>query len=98
MLVEAPGYASLPLIGGFSQVSAPGESAPESAFGADVCPADFRLQQDREQMSVDLTCAWPERAAARSIQRTVMALRGEGALRLVDAFDLERSAPITFRA
>lgn len=97
VLVETPGQASLPLIGGIGQLAAPGENAPESAFGADVCPADFELREDGELMSVDLTHAWPARAGVRSAQRTVMALRREGALRMVDAFDLEKPAPVVFR-
>ena len=75
----------------------PRRSAPEAAFGADVCPADFEVRPDRELMSVDLTHAWPAGAAARSVQRTAMVLREQGALRLVDAFDLERPAPVAFR-
>ena len=85
------------MIGGAQQLAAPGQSAPEAAFGADVCPADFQMQPDRETMSVDLTHAWPASAAARAVQRTVMALRREEALRLVDAFDLEKPAPVAFR-
>lgn len=97
ILVEVPGHAGLPLIGGAPQLEKPGASAPESAFGADVCPADFEVRPDRELMSVDLTHAWPAGAAARSVQRTAMVLREQGALRLVDAFDLERPAPVAFR-
>ena len=97
VLVEVPGQASLPLIGGVGQLNDPGEGAPESAFGADVCPADFEVQQDRELMSVDLTHAWPARVGVRSIQRTVMVLRREATLRVVDAIDLEKPTPITFR-
>jgi len=97
VLVEAPGRASLPLIGGVGQLTAPGEVAPEAAFGAEICPADFEVRPDRELMSVDLTHAWPPRVGARSIQRTAMALRGDGVLRLVDAFDLERPAGLAFR-
>ena len=97
VLVEASGHASLPLIGGLGQLAVPGESDPEVAFGGEPCPADFTVQQDREQMSVDLTRAWPARTEARSVQRTAMALRGQGVLRLVDAFDLEKPAPIAFR-
>ena len=97
ILVEAPGQASLPLIGGLNQLNAPGESAPEAAFGADVCPADFEVRDDGEVMSVDLTHAWPARAGARSAQRTVMALRREKTFQLVDAFDLEKPAPVAFR-
>ena len=47
-------------------------------------------------MSVDLTRAYPAEASARSIQRTAMALRREGVIRLVDAFDLAEPAAIAF--
>lgn len=97
ILVETPKYASLPLIGGVAQLVVPGENAPESAFGADVCPADFETQPDRDLLSVDLTHAWPARLGARSIQRTAMVLRKDEALRLVDAFDLEKASVIAFR-
>jgi hypothetical protein len=46
---------------------------------------------------VDLTHAWPARVGARSIQRTAMVLRRDEALRLVDAFDLEKASMVTFR-
>lgn len=97
VLVEAPGASGTPLIGPFAQLDAPGDNTPEAAFGGDVCPADFDARPDGEQMSVDLTGAYPARAGARSVQRTAMVLRKEGALRLVDAFDLETPAPIVFR-
>lgn len=97
VLVEVPGGAGVPVIGRFAQLDAPQERAPETAFGGDVCPADFEVQPDRELMSVDLTNAYPAQAGARAVQRTAMALRQEGALRLVDALDLEAPAPVTFR-
>lgn len=97
ILVEVPGCPNAPLIGPFAQLDAPRESAPEAAFGGDVCPADFEILQDGELMSVDLTNAYPPKAGARSVQRTAMVRRGEGALRLVDAFDLETPAPIAWR-
>lgn len=97
ILVETPGRASLPLIDGVPQLASPGENAPESAFGAEVCPADFETRSDRDLLSVDLTHAWPARLGARSVQRTAMVLRGDEALRLVDAFDLEKASAVTFR-
>lgn len=97
VLVEVPGEASLPLIGGIGELTTPSLNAPESAFGAQICPADFQLREEREQMSVDLTRAWPARAGACSIQRTIMTLRRESTFQLVDAFDLDRPAAITFR-
>ena len=97
ILVETPNQVSLPLIGGAAQLASPAENAPEAAFGADVCPADFETEPERDLMSVDLTHVWPAGLGARSIQRTAMVLRGDGMLRLVDAFDLETAAPVTFR-
>ena len=97
VLVETPNRTSLPVIDGLTQLIAPGENAPEAAFGADVCPSDFETRPDRDMMSVDLTHAWPARLGARSIQRTVMALRKEGVLQLVDAFDMERPTHVAFR-
>ena len=97
ILVEIPGRPGVMAIGGAEQLADPSERAPEAAFGADACPADFEVQPDRELMSVDLTNAWPEGIGARAVQRTAMALRREGMLRLVDAFDLDMPAPVTFR-
>ena len=97
ILVETPNRASLPVIDGLAQLIAPGENAPEAAFGADVCPSDFQTRPDRDLLSVDLTNAWPARLGARSIQRTAMVLRKDRVLQLVDAFDLEKPARVTFR-
>ena len=97
ILVETPDQASLPLIGGIAQLKSPGENTPEAAFGADVCPADFETRPERDLMSVDLTHAWPASVGARSIQRTVMVLRQDEMLRLVDAFDLDNPSTVTFR-
>ena len=97
ILVEVPGCADTPTIGPYAQLDSPAEASPEAAFGGDVCPADFEIQQDGELMSVDLTHAYPARAGARSVQRTAMVRRGEKVLRLVDAFDLKVPAPIAFR-
>jgi len=97
VLVETPSHASLPVIDGLTQLIAPGENAPEAAFGADVCPSDFQTRPDRDLLSVDLTNAWPARLGARAIQRTAMALRQDKILQLVDAFDLEKPAKVSFR-
>lgn len=97
ILVETPKQTSLPLIDVLAQLAAPGENAPEAAFGADICPSDFETRPDRDLMSVDLTHAWPTRLGARAIQRTVMALHQDKVLQLVDAFDLEKPAPVVFR-
>lgn len=97
ILIEAPDCADVPVIGLFAQLAAPQAEAPEAAFGGDVCPADFEVQPDREILSVDLTRAYPAKAGARSVQRTAMVLRDEGAVRLVDAFDLETPLPVSVR-
>lgn len=97
ILVETPKRTSLPLIDGIAQLAAPGENAPEAAFGADICPSDFETRPDRDLLSVDLTHAWPARLGARAIQRTVMAMRQDKVLQLVDAFDLEKPTSVTFR-
>ena len=97
ILVEIPGCPNAPLIGAYAQLDAPNETSPEAAFGGELCPADFAMLQDGELMSVDLTRAYPPKAGARSVQRTAMVRRGEGALRLVDAFDLESPLPIAWR-
>ena len=97
ILVETPKNASLPLIDGVAQLAVPWEYAPESAFGADVCPADFETQPDRDLLSVDLTHAWPTHLGVRSIQRTALVCREDASLQLVDAFDLEKASTITFR-
>lgn len=92
ILVETPSCANVPVINGRAQAA-----GAESAFEADACPADFAVQSDREQMSVDLTNAYPVEAAVRSCQRTAMVMRREEVLRVVDAFDLTEPAPIAFQ-
>lgn len=96
ILVEIPERANLPDIAGHGQLSGPDAFDGSAAFDADICPADFEVQPDRELMSVDLTRAWPADANARACQRTAMVLRREGMLRVVDAFDLAQGAPVTF--
>lgn len=92
ILAETPACANVPVIGGRAQAA-----GAQAAFDDDACPADFTAQPDGEQMSVDLTGAYPVEAAVRSCQRTAMSLRRETALRVVDAFDLAEPAPIAFR-
>lgn len=60
------------------------------------CIADFEVREDREIMSVDLTHAYPASCCLRSYQRTVLTLRAEHTVRIVDALDLDRPAPVTF--
>lgn len=79
---------SLPVIDG----NAP-EDQPKHALEAD---ADFG--QDRDLMSVDLTPAYPPACPLAAYQRTLMTLRGDGTVRLVDAFEFTRPVQqLTFR-
>ena len=86
VLVEDGDLSSLPVIGGHSQLARP--DLP--------CEADYDLRQERDQMSVELTSAYPA-GLARSIQRTAMIRRQDAAVTLVDAFDLNEPASIAFR-
>ena len=49
------------------------------------CDADFG--DGRDLMSVDLTDVYPESCGLSACQRTLMVMRGEGSVRLVDAFE-----------
>ena len=59
-------------------------------------PADFHTEPDRDLLSVDLTRSWPVESGVRSAQRTVMVLREDAVIRIVDAFDLEAPSLLTF--
>ena len=96
ILVETPEAACLPVIGGSAQLNGSGAFDGGGGFDSDACPAEFDVQQNRELMSVDLTNAYPAGAGVRACQRTAMVLRGEQALRVVDAFDLTQPAPVRF--
>ncbi len=89
ILADAGGVAhSLPLIDGCMPVTRPRSLPPTDAdFGA-----------DRDLMSVDLTSLYPEKCMLSAYQRTLMTLRTDGTVRLVDAFEFIRPAQeITFR-
>lgn len=60
------------------------------------CIADFQTLEDREIMSVDLTSAYPEDCRVRSCQRTVLTLRAERTIRLVDAIAFEEPSIAAF--
>lgn len=77
---------NLPVIGGHGQ-----RTRPEGA-----CVADFEPREDREMMSVDLTRAYPAECGLRSYQRTVLTLRDERTVRVVDAMSLEAPKPVAF--
>ena len=78
---------NLPAIAGREQLAIP--SRP--------CIADFQVRDDQEMMSVDLTHAYPAACGLRSYQRTVLTLRAEHTVRIVDALDLERPSTVSFR-
>lgn len=55
-----------------------------------ACDADFG--DARDLMSVELTGIYPEECGLSACQRTLMMMRGEGSVRLVDAFEFLRPA------
>lgn len=59
-------------------------------------PTDADFGADRDLMSVDLTTAYPEKCMMSAYQRTLMTMRGDGTVRLVDAFEFIRP-PQTLR-
>ena len=71
---------SLPLIGGEMPLARP--SAPVAA------DADF--SEDRDLMSMDLTDIYSPDAGLAAYQRTLMTMRSDGTVRLVDAFEFTR--------
>ena len=58
---------------------------------------DMQVREDREQLTVDLTHAYPVSALVSAYQRTAMVLRREGLLRLIDAVELAQPTGIVFR-
>ena len=83
ILVDAGGVVhSLPLIEGCMPATRPRSLPPTDAdFGA-----------ERDLMSVDMTGMYPEKGMLSAYQRTLMASRKDGTVRLVDAFDFMRPA------
>lgn len=61
------------------------------------CIADFEARQDQEILSVDVTSAYPAACELRSYQRTVLTLRREQVVRIVDALDFAAPHSVTFR-
>lgn len=79
---------SLPLIDGCMPITRP-RSLP---------PTDADFGTDRDLMSVDLTSCYPEKSMLSAYQRTLMTLRRDSTVRLVDAFDFIRPVKeLTFR-
>lgn len=77
---------NLPLLANRAQLNAPSQP----------CIADFEQREDREMMSVDLTHAYPDACRLRSYQRTVLTLRAEQSVRIVDALAFDEPAQVTF--
>ena len=80
-------YRSLPVLSGRTQLDVP----PLPCF------ADFDVREDREIMSVELTRAYPAECNLRSYQRTLMTLRGDQTVRIMDALDFTEPESVVFR-
>lgn len=79
---------SLPLIGGCMPDLKPRR----------LPPTDADFGPERDLMSVDLTEIYPEKCMLAAYQRTLMTLRSDSTVRLVDAFEFARiPREITFR-
>lgn len=89
ILVETPSEAGVPVIAGQAQVRDDGLAL--------AAAGDFAAREDQEQLTVDLTHAYPVSAMVRAFQRTALVMRREGVLRLVDALELTEAAPVAFR-
>ena len=71
---------SLPLIEGCMPVTRP----------RNLPPTDANFGPERDLMSVDMTSLYPEKSMLSAYQRTLMASRADGTVRLVDAFEFIR--------
>lgn len=79
---------SLPEIDGVSPLTRP-------RYGVS---ADADFGRERDLMSVDLSGIYPEDCGVSAFQRTLMTMRGDGTIRIVDAFELIRQPKeIAFR-
>lgn len=79
---------SLPLIDGCAPIERP-KRPPQT---------DTDFTDERDIMSIDLTEAYPRESGLAAFQRTLMTLRGDGSVRLVDAFEFSREvASVSFR-
>lgn len=77
---------NLPVLAGRTQLAQP----------EPPCAADFEAQEDRETLSVELTHAYPVECGLRSYQRTVLTLRNEQILRVVDALSFDQPTVAAF--
>lgn len=77
---------SVPILAGKEQLRAP--SRP--------CIASFEDRAGKELLSVDMTHAYPDECGLRSYQRTVLTLRSERAVRVVDALDFGQPSMAAF--
>ena len=63
-----------------------------------VPASDVDFGEDRDMMTIDLTDAYPESAGLSAYQRTLMTMRADGSVRLVDAFEfMQPPKSVTFR-
>jgi len=91
ILIDAGGeviYHSLPTVNGYEMLRRPqSEILTERAFG-----------DDRDVMSADLTPAYPRESSLLAYQRTLMTMRTDQSIRLVDAFEFAaQPSEICFR-
>lgn len=77
---------NLPVLNGCGQLKVPDRP----------CIADFEDREDREIMSIDLSCAYPQECGLRSYQRTALTLRGEQTVRIVDALSFDSPGSVRF--
>ncbi|MBQ8973981.1 MAG: hypothetical protein IJ074_13020, partial [Clostridia bacterium] len=61
------------------------------------CAASMRVERDHEQMTMDLTNAYPKEACVESLQRTLLVLRGQRCVRVIDAIRFRQPQRIAFR-
>ena len=61
-------------------------------------PMDCDFQDDHDLMSADLSMCYPDACAVRAYQRTLMTMRGDQTVRLIDAFEFDAPpAQLAFR-
>lgn len=77
---------NLPSLAGYPQLTRPYRP----------CIADFEDREDREIMSVDLTCAYPGESELQSYQRTLLTLREEQTVRIMDAIVFRQPSRVIY--
>lgn len=79
ILIDAANLSdhSLPVINGARPLRRPRGSVP----------MDCDFKEDHDLMSADLSMCYPDACAVRAYQRTLMTMRGDQTVRLIDAFE-----------